>query len=153
MKEMIMNRITKYMVAGMGMFIALGNIGCASYLVQDHYQEEMKQERREARAVQARAIGKDGNVDGVAFGVDVADPTVWETIKAHPVATLVGAVVDGGVAYGAYKAIDSGNGNDSKEDSKPAGGGNNSGRDTVVINGDGNYVNTSTTTFAPPVTE
>lgn len=85
---------------------------------------------------------------GSAVGIDLLTPDFWTVISEQPAKQVGAAVVDAGMIYGLYKGVEyvynevSGNGSNDEESN---GGGNESGRDTTVINvnGDGNEVTTS----------
>ena len=112
--------------------------GCASYMNVVSGKKELMGKRIYASgdepAIKAYNLGN-GNV-GIGFDILATD-----VIKAHPFRTLGAAVLDAGMAYGAYRGVEALS--YSKED--------NNGRElTVTTNGDGNIFNINSGDTASP---
>jgi len=143
-------RINKHFLT-IAILIAIMTLGsgCVSHYVLEGSRARVAMRRaiisNDERAIRAIKLGE----DAVGVGIDVSN---WEAIKERPLLQAGAALADAGILYGTYYGIkymddelDSDDNNPDAE--KAAGGGNNtSGHDTIVINGDGNNVDTSTTT-------
>lgn len=118
--------------------LVLSMSGCASYMNVVSGKKELMGKRIHASgdepAIKAYNLGN-GNV-GIGFDILATD-----VIKAHPFRTLGAAVLDAGMAYGAYRGVEALS--YSKED--------NNGRElTVTTDGDGNIFNINTGDTASP---
>ncbi len=136
------------MVIGMFAILAVGS-GCFSYTVGKGSKSQIVERRMMASGkytteeVQTASVfGAVPLKDGVGIGVNLLTPNFWEVISERPMLQIGAAVGDAALIYGGYLAGDAiFNGDNNSNESN---GGNTSGRDTVVVNGDGNTVNTST---------
>jgi len=111
----------------MACFVMFSTTGCATYLTKQAWNDAQEQ-----RAVRVESDGSQ-----VMVGLDVTTLTYLK--KNWPMALLAG-VVDAGLVYGAYVAVEELEGGDSGESDSTSV--SSAGRDTTTINveGDGNTV-------------
>jgi len=122
--------ITEFLIIVSIVCIAFTNLGCASLLVADYSKNEIKQQRC------IKAVALDNG--GAGVGVDLLS---LDTLSQHPIAQLGAAVADALSIYAAYTIT--------KNSTQTHTVGVTSGRDTIVIDGNGNKVsvgNSKTTT-------
>ena len=122
--------------------------GCASYLSYEASKKEILTRRAYASG-NPEAIKAVRSGDFVGIGIDVL---AWETLTENPWRQLGAAGIDALTLWAAYEGIDylNNDGDDGGGSSGSSGGsGNTSGNDTIVVNGDGNIVNTSGSEEAP----
>jgi len=142
MKENMM----KLVLAVILVAICFVNSGCVSYAV---YQGS----KRQVALKKAVVSGNDAAIkairlgdDGVGLGIDVMN---LEALGERPWLQLGAAVLDLGMLYGGYKGVEA---LDSGSSSDQGHGGNTSGGDTIIIDGDGNTINTGDTSTGLPET-
>ena len=89
--------------------------------------------------VAIRAVAMDNG--GAGIGIDISN---WRALSKHPVRQVGAAVLDAGMAYGAYLGVQSltDSSHDNGNSSQSAGRDNND----VTVNGDGNNVHVGDTT-------
>lgn len=128
--------------------LAFYTTGCSTVV----YKESRKQiiERRaeiadidvevdeKGRIIQAREMAG----GGVGVGVDFLQPNFWETLKEQPGKQIGAALLDAAALYGSYVALDSlsNDGSSGRKNNTSGAGGNVSGRDTIIVQGNGNNV-------------
>jgi hypothetical protein len=137
--------------------VALYCSGCLSIWSQQASMDETRRERiiasgnnnaikaldmgvAPAAAIKAVRLG-----DGAGIGIDV---TNWEAIMNHPVRQIGAAIGDAGLIYATSELIDEIDSNN-RSSSSSSSSSTTSGGDTININGDGNTVDTSSTTTTP----
>ena len=107
--------------------LVLSQVGCATYLVNEHQRGSIKRDRALQRALMDDAALKaytHNGVYGMAF-----DVSRWDAFMAAPTEHIVAGVVDAGMVWGVYEAL---KWIDDRE------GGSKSDATVVNIQGDGN---------------
>jgi hypothetical protein len=105
--------------------------------------------RKALQAIQMRPIASaNGEIQGMTFGVDIAN---MDVIRAHPWRTTGAALLDGLGTYGVYLLGDEilGDGNNSSKNTTTSTE-YTSGGDIIIIHGDGDTVDTSSSDPTDP---
>ena len=129
-------KITSMLIA-----IMLVANGCASYMVYKGSVKQVAMRKALASGDEAAIKAVYLGSDGVGIGVDVAN---MEALSERPWLQIGAAVLDAISLYASYEGIKSleDDGDTIIEDDTPS---NSSGGDTIIINGDGNTVDTGDT--------
>ena len=127
-----MTKVYKLVVASIVLIMAFSTSGCLSYKVNTDSQQLEAQE-------QAIRANNTKNIDLMKKGLDLntKDIGVWKAFWSRPIVATGALLGDVGMIWGGAKAIEY-IATDNDED--PGNGGNTSGGDIIIINGDGNTV-------------